>query len=665
MSEKLRWGIIGTGRIAHAFAGGLAQSQTGKLVAVGSRTQESAEKFGDEFGAAARHGSYEALLADPQVQAVYVSTPHPLHAQWAIRAAEARKHVLCEKPIALNHADAMAIVEAARHNDVFLMEAYMYRCHPQTAKLIELIRSGAIGQVGIIDAIFSFRADFDPQQRLWNRALGGGGILDIGGYCMSMARLIAGVAAGKDFEDPIDVKGAGYIGESGVDNYAIASLRFPGNVLAQISAAVGLTQESVVRVFGTEGWIFVPSPWTPGRNGESTKLVLRRPGKEPEGITIEPRRPLYTIEADTVAAYVSQRQAAPPAMTWDDTLGNMRALDAWRAQVGLVYDEEKPGVRKVTVAGRPLAVWPDAKMKYGEIAGVSIPVSRLIMGADNQRTLPHAAVMFDDYFEQGGNCIDTAHVYGGGAPERLVGHWMKSRGVRKQMVVLAKGAHTPDNFPSKLRPQLLESLDRMQIDYADLHLAHRDNPEVPVGEWADAWNELLREGLIRAFGGSNWALERVQALNDYAHAKGIVGMSCVSNNLSLARMVKPVWAGCIAASDPESRAWLTKTRLPILSWSSQARGFFTERARPDDLSDESLVASWYSEDNFRRQARAKELAAKRGVPTIVIALAYVLCQPFPTFALIGPRLLHETHVSMQALDVSLSPEELKWLNLED
>jgi aryl-alcohol dehydrogenase-like predicted oxidoreductase len=156
----------------------------------------------------------------------------------------------------------------------------------------------------------------------------------------------------------------------------------------------------------------------------------------------------------------------------------------------------------------------------------------------------------------------------------------------------------------------------------------------------------------------------VEALNEYARSKGLVGMACVSNNLSLAHMVAPVWDGCIAASDDESRAWLAKTQLPILSWSSQARGFFTERGRPDDLSDESLVRSWYSEDNFRRQARAKELAAKRGVPPIVIALAYVLCQPFPTFALIGPRLLHEMRVSMQALEVELSPDELKWLNLE-
>jgi predicted dehydrogenase/aryl-alcohol dehydrogenase-like predicted oxidoreductase len=664
MAAKLQWGMIGTGSIAHAFAEGLAESKTGKLIAVGSRTQESAERFGDEFGVATRHGSYEALLADGAVEAVYISTPHPMHAQWAIRAAEAGKHILCEKPLALNYAEAMAVVEAARDSDVFLMEAFMYRCHPQTAKLVELVRSGAIGQVGVIQATFSFQSGYDPEARLWAQALGGGGILDVGCYCASMARLIAGAATGKDFEDPVEVKGAGHLGESRVDNYAIASLRFPSGVLAELATGVGLAQDNVVRIFGAQGWIVVPSPWVPGRRGERTTIVVHRRGTEPEEIAIEDGRPVYTIEADTVATYIDQRQAAPPAMTWDDTLGNMRTLDAWRAQIGLVYDMEKPGAQKVTVAGRPLARRSGNKMEYGQIAGVSMPVSRLVMGADNQGTMPHVSVMFDDYFEHGGNCFDTAYIYGGGTPERLLGHWVKTRGVREQVAIIAKGAHAPHNRPEMLRPQLMESLERMQTDYADIHLAHRDNPDIPVDEWAEAWNELIREGRIRAYGGSNWALERVEALNERARSKGLVGMACVSNNLSLAHMVKPVWAGCIAASDAESRAWLTKTKLPILAWSSQARGFFTERARPDDLSDESLVRSWYSEDNFQRQARAKELAAKRDVPPIVIALSYVLCQPFPTFALIGPRLLHEMRVSMQAPQVELSPEELRWLNLE-
>jgi predicted dehydrogenase len=198
MSKSLAWGILGAGTIARAFANGVAQSETGTLLAVGSRSQETADAFGDKWNIPRRYSSYEALLADKDVQAIYISVPHPLHAEWAIKAAEAGKHVLCEKPIALNHAEATAIVEAAYRNDVFLMEAYMYRCHPQIARLVELIRAGAIGQVRLIQATFSFHTRFNPESRLLKNTLGGGGILDVGGYCASIARLIAGAASGED-----------------------------------------------------------------------------------------------------------------------------------------------------------------------------------------------------------------------------------------------------------------------------------------------------------------------------------------------------------------------------------------------------------------------------------------------------------------------------------
>src|SRR5262249_43078726 len=152
--------------------------------------------------------------------------------------------------------------------------------------------------------------------------------------------------------------------------------------------------------------------------------------------------------------------------------------------------------------------------------------------------------------------------------------------------------------------------------------------------------------------------------NEYAKKKGLTGFSAVSNNFSLARMVDPVWAGCISASDPKSRAWFTKTQLTLMPWSSQARGFFTERAHPDNKSDAEMVRCWYAEDNWKRRERVLELAKKRNVLPINIALAYVLCQPFPTFPLIGPRVLSETRTSLPGLSMQLSAEELKWLNLE-
>src|SRR6266480_5356826 len=248
MVENLAWGILGTGTIAGIFARGLAASRTGKLVAVGSRAQAEADAFGERWHIPHRHGSYEELLADEEVQIVYISTPHPLHAEWAIKAAEAGKHILCEKPLALNHAEAMAVIEAALRHDVFLMEAFMYRCHPQTAKLIELIRSGVIGKVRVIEVTFSFHANVHPGHRLLNNALGGGGILDVGCYCVSMARLLAGVASGKDFAEPTSLVGQAHIGElSRVDEYAVASLTFPGDILAQLFTGVQVKGDNRVR----------------------------------------------------------------------------------------------------------------------------------------------------------------------------------------------------------------------------------------------------------------------------------------------------------------------------------------------------------------------------------------------------------------------------------
>ncbi len=339
MSNTLQWGIIGTGRIAHVFAGGLASSSTGTLLAVGSRTQEAAHSFGETWSVPRRYGSYAELLKDKDVQAVYISTPHPLHAEWAIKAAEAGKHILCEKPLALNYAQAEAIIEAARRNDVFLMEAFMYRCHPQTEQIVELVRSGVIGQVRVIQATFSFQSGDDPNGRLLNNSLGGGGILDVGGYCVSVARLIAGAAHGQGFANPVRVVGIGHVGETHVDEYAVAALSFPGGIIAELFTGVRVNGGSVLHIFGSEGSISVPSPFTP-RSGESLSIVVKKDNEEEaQEIFVANTSDLYAIEADTVAKYIAARQA--PAMSWEDSLGNMRTLDQWRAEVGVVYAAEQ------------------------------------------------------------------------------------------------------------------------------------------------------------------------------------------------------------------------------------------------------------------------------------------------------------------------------------
>jgi predicted dehydrogenase len=332
MSTKLQWGVIGTGAIARSFAKGLAESRHGTLTAIGSRSRAAAEAFAKDFPATC-HVGYDALIADPDIQAVYISTPHCLHAEWAIRAAEAGKHVLCEKPLAMNRDEAQAAIETARRHGVFLMEGFMYRCHPQTRRLAELVRECVVGELKLIRATFSFCHPFDPRHRLFDPALGGGGILDVGCYCISLARLVAGAAHGEPFADPVEIKGTGVTGSTGVDEYAVASLKFSGGILAQVAAGVQLDLENNVRLVGTEGSILVPTPWIINGPGGGFSKILVFKGHIPDEIVVQSDRGLYALEADHVAEMVAEGRCESPLIPWDDSLGNMEVLDEWRRQV--------------------------------------------------------------------------------------------------------------------------------------------------------------------------------------------------------------------------------------------------------------------------------------------------------------------------------------------
>ena len=336
---KLRWGILGTGTIAHTFARDLKQSETGELYAVGSRAPATAEAFAKEFAVPRAYPSYEEFLEDPKIDAVYIASPHTSHAENAIATAEAGKHILCEKPLTVHYEDSVKVIEAAKRNDVFLMEAFMYRCHPQTQKLVDLIREKAIGEVRMIVTSFGFTGDFPLDSRLLMQEFGGGAILDVGCYPVSMARLIAGVAIGKAFSDPIDLQGFGHIGEdSHVDEYAVANLRFDGDILAQVSTGCQVEENNTVQVFGTKGKLTVPSPWFCGTDRDGAKLLLSPNESEShEVIAVEAPLGLYTYEADIVAAHLDRRQAPSPCMSWEDTLGNMRTLERWLNAVGMKY----------------------------------------------------------------------------------------------------------------------------------------------------------------------------------------------------------------------------------------------------------------------------------------------------------------------------------------
>jgi aryl-alcohol dehydrogenase-like predicted oxidoreductase len=353
-------------------------------------------------------------------------------------------------------------------------------------------------------------------------------------------------------------------------------------------------------------------------------------------------------------------------MTWADSLGNMLTLDAWRKEVGLVFDGEKPAALTLPTSGRPLALRAGHTMQYGRVDGIDKPVSRLVMGTMifKQDALPLTCAMLDHFFEIGGNTLDTAHVY---RSEESLGQWLKLRGVREQMVIIGKGARDTDCTPDGLTRQLNETLQSMQTDYLDLYMLHSDHPSAPVGELVDCLNEHKRAGRVRAFGASNWTPQRLEEANAYAQAHGLTGFVCSSPNLSLAAWNEPMWPRCLSASDAVSRAWYTQTQTPLFAWSSLATGFFTGRYKPEDRSVPAyanIVRTWFNDDNFRRLERAQEMARRKGVTPAQVALAYVLCQPFPTFALIGPQTIDELREAIPALGVSLTPDELRWLNLE-
>ncbi len=665
MGQHVRWGILGAGTIAEALAVGIEQSDVATLTAVGSRDQHKAEQFiakrkGDDIQA---FGRYEDLIASDAVDAIYIATPHPMHAKWAILAAEAGKHVMVEKPAGLNRAQAMAMVEAAEAAGVFFMEAFKDRCHPLAHKLVELLKSDAIGTPRMMRASFGFRGPEDPASRLQDPHLGGGGILDVGCYAVELCRLVAGVVIDEPFDTPTRVYGGGRLSDAGIDQHAAATLSFASGFVAQVSTAVRVSLDNTAEIYGDEGRITLPDPWMNDReHAAAGRILVHRGG---ETVTHEAPAEMsafaYEVDVASRAILAGQTQADPPAMTPADTLSNMHALDLWRKSVGVTYPAETPQGFTAPLRGDATRLDP-SPMTYGHIKGLDKPVSRFVMGCDNQSNFSHAAVMFDEWFRVGGNTFDTSHIYGGGRPEKLLGEWIKSRGVRDQVVIISKGVHTPANFPKFLRPHMSESMERMQTDSVDLYICHRDNPDVPVGEWIDALNELRDLGWFKVAGGSNWSIERIAEANAYAADKGVEGMGVLSNNFSLARMIKPVWAGCIAASDPASREFLEANDMPNFAWSSQARGYFLPQGLRMRLGQDNFE-SWDSPKNQQRRERAEQLAKTRSVSPINIAAAYVLNQSFPSFALIGPRELPELRTSLPALSITLTPQELAWLDL--
>ena len=305
---RLRWGVLSTARITDK----LLASKGAQFVAVGSRSAERADLWARERGIPRAHGSYEALLADPEVDAIYNPLPNVLHVPWSIKALEAGKHVLCEKPMSRHPAEVERAFEVAEREGRVLAEGFMWRHHPQIARARELIADGAIGRLRLLRAAFSFDLRDRSDVRL-QRDLDGGGLMDVGCYCVSGCRALAGAEPERVYAEQV-------IGGNGVDVRLVAALRFPEDVLATIDCGLSVTARDELEAIGDEGSLFLDDPW----HGRVTVIELRSAGSVERSEI--PFTSSYALElADFEAAARGERE---PLLGRADALAQARTIDA-------------------------------------------------------------------------------------------------------------------------------------------------------------------------------------------------------------------------------------------------------------------------------------------------------------------------------------------------
>ena len=310
MSDKLRWGLLSTANINQALIGPLRQASRSELVAVGSRDQAKADAYAAEQGIPRAHGSYEALLADPEVDAVYISLPNALHCEWTVKAAEAGKHVLCEKPIVIAQAELDQVEAAASANGVVVFEAFMYLHHPQTRHALELIRNGEIGQIQMVNSWFHFYLPPENSSNIRLSAdLVGGSIWDVGVYPNSMAIMMAGGGA------PDAVYANQTIGETGVDVLTNGQLHFANGAVGQISSGLRQPFRAGAYIVGDAGIIRIDTPWKPDLDGANGLTLTRRDGSS-EVIEFPPINP-YLCEVEAMEACVLD--GADPVVSLNDS----------------------------------------------------------------------------------------------------------------------------------------------------------------------------------------------------------------------------------------------------------------------------------------------------------------------------------------------------------
>lgn len=319
-------------------------------------------------------------------------------------------------------------------------------------------------------------------------------------------------------------------------------------------------------------------------------------------------------------------------------------------------------------------------MKYAHIEGIDKPVSRLLQGSImlSAEDRDGNFRLLDACFENGFNAYDTAHSYGAGLTDTELGAWIKSRGIRDEVVILAKCAHPENGIADRVRPEyirrdLAESLERLQTDSVELFLLHRDSRDYPVGEIVDALHEAKVAGQIGVYGGSNWLGDRVKAANDYAAAKGKTPFGAVSPQFSVAEMVEPPWEGCTSVSGAQGeadRAYYDENQISLFTWSSLAGGFMTGKFSRDNLDsftaywDTNPIGAYAYESNFQRLDRVIELAADKGLSPAQISVAYVLSNNPRYHAIVANWEVEQVPDNAAAAAIKLSADEIAWLELK-
>src|SRR5688572_28755978 len=313
-NQPLRWGLLSTARINEALIEPLHASKRHALMAVASRNQATADIYAGKNKIPNAYGSYEALLADPEIDVIYNPLPNHMHAEWTIKAVEAGKHVLVEKPIALSVAEVYAMDAAAKKHNRIVAEAFMYRHHPQTLKVVERVNGGKLGKVKFVRGCFSFVFDRQDNYRA-DPARVGGALWDIGCYPLSFTRTILGA-------EPLEVFAWQVTGSTGIDETFIAQMRFPNDMYAQFDCSFAVPFRASMEVLGTDGRLSIPTPFKPG---EKEQVYLTRPHDVTETITIKGQQ-LYLGEVDDMADAV--QLGKPPRVSLEDSRANVAAIQA-------------------------------------------------------------------------------------------------------------------------------------------------------------------------------------------------------------------------------------------------------------------------------------------------------------------------------------------------